>query len=90
MARSFSAELLPRGIRVNVISPGPIETPIFGKLGLPPEALDAMAGQMLGMVPMGRFGKPEEIARAALFLASEDSAYMAGQEIVIDGGMAAL
>ena len=90
LARSFSAELLPRGIRVNVISPGPIETPIFGKLGLPPEALDAMAGQMLGMVPMGRFGKPEEIARAALFLASEDSAYMAGQEIVIDGGMAAL
>ncbi|MEJ2793419.1 SDR family oxidoreductase [Iodobacter sp. LRB] len=90
LARTLSAELLPRGIRVNCVSPGPVETPIFGKLGLAPEILQAMAGQIVGKVPMARLGKPEEIARAVLFLASEDSSYVTGQDFVIDGGMAAL
>lgn len=90
LARTLSAELLPQGIRVNVVTPGPIDTPIYGKTGLAPDALQAMAAQVVGKVPMGRFGTAAEIARAVLFLAADDSSYMAGQELVIDGGMAAI
>ena len=90
LARSFSAELLPRGIRVNALSPGPIETPIFGRMGLPPEAMDGIAAQMTEMIPIKRFGKPEEMAKAALFLASSDSSYVVGSELVADGGSSQL
>ncbi len=90
LARSFSAELLPRGIRVNALSPGPIETPIFGRMGLPEEAMDGIAAQMTEMIPLKRFGKPEEMAKAALFLASSDSSYVVGSELVADGGMSQL
>ncbi len=90
LARSFSAELLPRGIRVNALSPGPIETPIFGRMGLPEEAMDGIAAQMTEMIPLKRFGKPEEMAKAALFLASSDSSYVVGAELVADGGMSQL
>ena len=90
LARSFSAELLPRGIRVNALSPGPIETPIFGRMGLPPEAMDGIAAQMTEMIPIKRFGKPEEMAKAALFLASSDSSYVVGSELVADGGLSQL
>ncbi len=87
-ARTLSAELKDRGIRINVVSPGPIETPIFGKMGIPEEQLNEMAKGILSQVPLQRFGKPEEIAKTVLFLASEDSSYVLGAEILADGGMA--
>jgi NAD(P)-dependent dehydrogenase (short-subunit alcohol dehydrogenase family) len=90
LARTLSAELVGRGIRVNVVSPGPVTTPIFGRLGLPPEALDEIANNIQAQVPMKRFGRPEEIAKAALFLASDDSSFLLGTEIVADGGMSQL
>jgi NAD(P)-dependent dehydrogenase (short-subunit alcohol dehydrogenase family) len=90
LARTLSAELADRGIRVNVISPGLIETPIYGKLGLPEQAVQEWAGQLLTKVAKGRLGKPDEIAQAAVFLASDESSYMLGENILIDGGMATL
>ena len=90
LAQTLSAELTERGIRINAVSPGPIERPAYSKLGLPQEALQQMAGQLVEKVPMRRFGQPEEIARAALFLASEDSSFMLGEELVVDGGWAEL
>lgn len=90
LARTFSAELLPRGIRVNALSPGPIETPLFGRMGLPEEAMEGLATDITAQNPMGRFGNPEEIAKAALFLATSDSSYVAGTELVADGGMTQL
>jgi len=90
LARTLSTELTPRGVRVNVISPGLIETPIYGKLGLPPEAVQEWAGQLMAKVPASRFGQPDEVAKAVLFLASDDSSYMIGENILFDGGMATL
>jgi NAD(P)-dependent dehydrogenase (short-subunit alcohol dehydrogenase family) len=87
LARSISAELAARGIRVNVVSPGPIATPIYGKLGLPEEAIDAFAASIVSQVPLRRFGKPEEVAQAALFLASNASSYVTGVELNVDGGV---
>lgn len=86
LAKTFSKELLPRGIRVNVLSPGPIETPIFGKIGLPQEAIEEFGASMQSLIPMQRFGKPDEMAKAALFLVSDDSSYVAGSDLVADGG----
>jgi NAD(P)-dependent dehydrogenase (short-subunit alcohol dehydrogenase family) len=88
LARSLSAELAPRGIRVNAVSPGPIETPIYSKLGLPADELAAFAAEVTAKVPQGRFGTADEIASAVLFLASDDSSYIAGSEIAVDGGLA--
>jgi len=90
LARTLSAELLERGIRVNCIAPGPIETPIFGKLGIPEEAIEQTKEQFASMNPMKRIGTPEEIAKGALFLASDDSTYVAGIDLTIDGGFAQL
>jgi len=90
LARTLSAELLPRGVRVNVVSPGPIETPLYGKLGLDAEALRTVAGQILSQVPLGRFGTPAEVAATVLHLASPESAFIVGTEIVVDGGMSRL
>ncbi len=90
LARTLSTELTPRGVRVNVISPGLIETPIYGKLGLPPEAVQEWASQLMAKVPASRFGQPDEVAKAVLFLASDDSSYMIGENILFDGGMATL
>ncbi len=81
LARTFSAELLHRGIRVNALSPGAIETPILGKLGLPVEPL-----KWAEQIPIKRIGTAEEMAKAALFLASSDSSYVLGVELVVDGG----
>lgn len=86
LARSFSAELVGQGIRVNAVSPGPIETPIYSKLGMPAEAVQSMAEGLIGQIPMGRFGQADEVAKAVLFLASDDSSFMLGEEIVVDGG----
>jgi NAD(P)-dependent dehydrogenase (short-subunit alcohol dehydrogenase family) len=87
LARTFSAELVDRGIRVNVISPGPIETPLFGKMELPPEAVSALGESIMSMVPMKRMGTAAEMAKAILFLASSDSSYVLGAELFADGGM---
>ncbi|NOY85187.1 MAG: glucose 1-dehydrogenase [Nitrospirae bacterium] len=87
LARSFSAELLPMGIRVNNLSPGPIKTPIFDKMGLSKEEIDAFGSQIMTQVPMARFGESHEMAKAALFLASSDSSFVAGIDLVADGGM---
>src|SRR5256885_6943934 len=76
LARGAAVALAARGIRVNAVQPGPITTPIFGKLGLSAEARDAFAKRAIEQLPLGRFGSPEEVARAALFLASEDSAFV--------------
>jgi len=90
LARTLSAEFAEKGIRVNTISPGLVETPIYGKLGLPEEAVSEWAGQLLTNVPASRFGQPEEVAKAVLFLASESSSYMLGENILLDGGMATI
>lgn len=90
LARTLTSELAPRGVRVNVISPGLVETPIYGKLGLPPETVKEWAGQLLASVPAGRFGQADEVARAVLFLASDDSSYMMGENVLFDGGVAAV
>ena len=90
MARTLSAEFAPRGVRVNVISPGLIETPIYGKLGLPAQAVQEWAGQLLTKVPAGRFGQAQEVAKAVLFMASEDSSYMMGENVLFDGGVATI
>jgi NAD(P)-dependent dehydrogenase (short-subunit alcohol dehydrogenase family) len=90
LARTLSTELAPRGVRVNVISPGLIETPIYGKLGLPPDAVQAWAAHLMAKVPAARFGQAAEVAKAVLFLASDDSSYMMGEHILFDGGMATL
>ncbi|MEZ4321266.1 MAG: SDR family oxidoreductase [Myxococcota bacterium] len=86
MVRTLAVELAPRGIRVNSLSPGPIETPIYAKLGMPTEALDAFATDIVSQVPLARFGKPEEVASAALFLASDLSSYVTGIDLPVDGG----
>jgi len=90
LARTLSAELLPRGVRVNVLSPGPVATPIYGKLGLDAAALDATAAQIQSQIPLGRFGTPEEIAATVLHLSAPESAYIVGTEIIADGGMSQL
>jgi NAD(P)-dependent dehydrogenase (short-subunit alcohol dehydrogenase family) len=78
-ARGFASELAPRNIRVNVITPGPIETPIWNDTGMDQERITRS-------IPLGRFGTPLEIAGALVFLASDASAFMTGSEIVVDGG----
>src|ERR1700726_4782363 len=87
LARTTAAELAGRGIRVNAVAPGPIVTPIFGKTGLPKEAMDEFAKEIIAQVPMKRFGQPEEVAGAVAFLASQDASYITGVEINVDGGL---
>lgn len=90
LARTISSDLAPRGIRVNVVSPGPIETPIYSKMGMSEEQLAGMAEGFAAMVPMKRFGASDEVAKAVLFLASDDSSYVLGEEILVDGGIATI
>jgi NAD(P)-dependent dehydrogenase (short-subunit alcohol dehydrogenase family) len=90
LAKTLSAELLPRGIRVNVVSPGPVDTPLYGKLGMRAEALASTAAQIQNQIPLGRFGTPAEIASTVLHLAAPESAFIVGTEIVVDGGMSQL
>jgi NAD(P)-dependent dehydrogenase (short-subunit alcohol dehydrogenase family) len=86
LARTFASELVERGIRVNVVSPGPIETPILAKGGLPQAAQDQFAADVKERVPMKRFGTPEEVAHAVLFLASSEASYITGVDLNVDGG----
>jgi NAD(P)-dependent dehydrogenase (short-subunit alcohol dehydrogenase family) len=90
LARTLSGELIQRGIRVNAVSPGPISTPIYGKLGLSEADLKATTATIQNQIPAGRFGNPSEIAKAVVFLASDESAFTVGSELVIDGGMSNL
>lgn len=87
LARSLAAELLPRGIRVNALSPGVIDTPIFARMGLSEEEVAERLAAMRETIPMGRIGDPEEVGRAAVFLASDASSYVAGSELVVSGGL---
>jgi NAD(P)-dependent dehydrogenase (short-subunit alcohol dehydrogenase family) len=87
LARTAASELAGRGIRVNTVAPGPIETPIFEKTGLPKEALEQFAKETVANVPMKRFGQPEEVAATVAFLASRDASYITGVEINVDGGL---
>lgn len=90
MVRTLSGELIKRGIRVNAVSPGPISTPLYGKLGLQEADLKAVAASIQSQVPAGRFGTPSEIAHAVVFFASDESAFTIGSELLIDGGMSNL
>lgn len=87
LARSFSADLLDRKIRVNTISPGPIDTPVFNTVTSTNEEAEAMAAAMGNFTPLKRLGAPDEIASGAVYLASDESAFMLGTEILIDGGL---
>jgi len=88
--RTLAAELAPRQIRVNTISPGPVATPILGKLTMPREAAAQLSQDLEQSVALKRFGQPDEIAKVALFLASEDASFMLGTEVFVDGGLAEL
>ncbi|XXD10278.1 SDR family oxidoreductase [Klebsiella sp. R445] len=86
LARTLSAELLTRGIRVNGLSPGPVRTPALDKLGLSAQAMSALQEEIKNLVPVGRMGTPQELAKAALYLASDESSYVVGSELLVDGG----
>jgi len=89
LGRNFAAELVGRGIRVNVVSPGPIETPIIGRTaGLSAEMIPELRKQMIANTPMKRMGEPEEVARATLFLASDEASFITGVDLLVDGGAA--
>jgi len=86
-SRTLAAELVERGIRINSVAPGPIETPIFDRVGLSKQEIEQFAQKILSAVPLKRFGKPEEVASAVAFLASSDASYITGVELHVDGGM---
>jgi NAD(P)-dependent dehydrogenase (short-subunit alcohol dehydrogenase family) len=90
LAKTLSGELVERGIRLNAISPGPIATPILGKSGLPAEAILQVADMLRSQIPLQRFGEPMEIAKAVVFLISDESSFMLGSEMIIDGGTSTL
>ncbi|MBG6129861.1 NAD(P)-dependent dehydrogenase (short-subunit alcohol dehydrogenase family) [Aquimarina sp. EL_43] len=85
--RVLTSEVKSRGIRVNSIAPGPIETPLYGKMGLPEDVVEEMGKGFAQQVPLGRFGTSEEVAKSALFLASEDASFINGVDLEIDGGL---
>ncbi|BEN53905.1 SDR family oxidoreductase [Serratia marcescens] len=87
LARTLSGELHARGIRVNGLSPGPTETPALGKLGLAEADEQALRDDIRALVPIGRMGSAVELAKAAVFLAADESAFMVGAELQMDGGV---
>ncbi|OYU99903.1 MAG: short-chain dehydrogenase, partial [Verrucomicrobiales bacterium VVV1] len=87
LSKSLAVELAPRGIRLNTISPGPIATPIYGKLGFPAEAQKGFEDSMAAQSLLKRFGTADEVAKLARFLLSSDSSYITGAELLIDGGV---
>jgi len=89
LARGAAIELAARGVRVNAVKPGPITTPILDKIGLSPEAFEAFVQDTTERIPLGRFGSADDVAHAALYLASDDAAFVTGHELTVDGGMLA-
>jgi NAD(P)-dependent dehydrogenase (short-subunit alcohol dehydrogenase family) len=89
-ARSFSSALLDRKIRVNCVSPGAIATPLYGRLGLPDGQLKELSTLVTRKIPLGRFGTAGDIANCAVYLASDESAYVLGADFVVDGGFSQL
>lgn len=87
LSRVLASELRERKIRTVSVAPGPIETPIYGKLGMPPEAVEQMGAGFAEQVPLGRFGSSDELAKSVLFLASEDASFVNGVELEVDGGL---
>ena len=87
LVRVASAELVEKGIRVNAVSPGAIVTPMWGKIGLPEDVLKAAGEALTRQIPVKRWGQAEDIAKAVLFLASDDSSYVVGSELSVDGGL---
>jgi NAD(P)-dependent dehydrogenase (short-subunit alcohol dehydrogenase family) len=87
LVRTLGAELASRGIRVNAISPGAISTPFYGKVGLTEAQLSEVSAGLQQKIALKRFGEPTELAKTALFLASDDSSYTTGTEMVVDGGL---
>ena len=87
LIRSLSVELAPRGIRVNAVAPGPIETPIYGKVGMPQDELHGFQAHMASRIPLGRFGSASDIASAFSFLLSPGAGFITGEELYVDGGM---
>ena len=87
LAKTLSVDLLEKGIRVNAVSPGPVLTPIFNRMGLPPEQLQQTKDWVTSMVPLKRFGTPEELASAVLYLSSSESTFVVGSELIVDGGV---
>ena len=87
IGQTVAAELAPTGVRVNLLSPGPVESPLWSKTGMEQEVVDGFGGAIGGRSPMGRFGRPDEMAAAALFLASDDSSYVTGSDLQADGGL---
>jgi NAD(P)-dependent dehydrogenase (short-subunit alcohol dehydrogenase family) len=90
LAKTLSGELIGSGIRVNVVSPGPVTTPLYGKLGMDADTLSATAAHIQSQIPLGRFGQPHEIASTVLHLSAPESAFIVGTEIIADGGMSQL
>ena len=87
-ARTWTVDLKARKIRVNAISPGPIDTPIFNGLNRSKEEIEQLKKSLITSVPMGRMGSPDEIAKVVSFLASDESSFVTGIELFVDGGMA--
>jgi NAD(P)-dependent dehydrogenase (short-subunit alcohol dehydrogenase family) len=87
MSKTLSTELLQRGIRVNAISPGPVQTPLYDKLGIPEMYREQVNKDIAATIPLGRFGTADEVAKAVIYLASDESRWTVGSEIVVDGGV---
>jgi NAD(P)-dependent dehydrogenase (short-subunit alcohol dehydrogenase family) len=90
MVRVMATELSDRGIRVNTVSPGAILTPLHSHSSLEGEVRDQVAGAIIAGTPLRRFGNADEVAKAVLFLASDDSSYVQGEELVVSGGWSAV
>lgn len=87
LGRTLAQELAPRNIRINVLTPGPVLTPAYERTGLSQEEITQFQADQAQQIPLGHIGQPEELAKAALFLASSDSSYVTGAELVVDGGL---
>lgn len=86
LSKTLSSELMARGIRINAVSPGPVDTPLYDKLGIPDSYRKQVNEEIVKSIPSGRFGTAEEVAKAVLYLASDESRWTIGSEIVVDGG----